>query len=108
MRESARLHSSVVEAQFLLRDKTARDLIDYPEFGQKLGVEEVIARVPELKQIAEIVPVPFKAVSSTALEIDDWLAIRSAIHDAFIDPELSGIVVLHGTDRWRRPRSFCT
>jgi len=73
------------------------DLVDYPEFGRKLELELVIDRVPELNQIADIVPIPFKTVSSAALDITDLLAIRAVVHEAFLDSDLSGIVILQGT-----------
>jgi L-asparaginase len=73
------------------------DLVDYPEFGKKLGLELVIERVPEVHQIADIVQVPFKTASSAALDIADLLAIRAIVHEAFLDSDLNGVVILHGT-----------
>ena len=73
------------------------ELVDYPEFGKKLELELVIERVPEVHQNAEIVQIPFKTVSSAALDIADLLAIRAIVHEAFLDSDLNGIVILHGT-----------
>ena len=73
------------------------DLVDYPEFGKKLELELVIERVPEVHQIADIVRIPFKTSSSAALDIADLLAIRAGVHEAFLDSDLNGIVILHGT-----------
>jgi L-asparaginase len=74
------------------------DTMDYPEFGQKLELQDVLKRVPHINTIADIVPVPFKAVSSTALTIPDLMEIRQRILTCFAeDRDLSGILVLHGT-----------
>jgi hypothetical protein len=52
------------------------DVMDYPDEGRKLAVHEVLAHVPEVGQIAQIVPVTFRDVSSTALTVEDWLRLR--------------------------------
>jgi L-asparaginase len=74
------------------------DLIDYGSLGQVLDVNGVIARVPELALVADVIPVPFKAIPSTALGWREWKELLlicdrlSAEH-----PDLAGIVVTHGT-----------
>jgi L-asparaginase len=74
------------------------DTIDYPDSGRKLAADEVLARVPEARQFAEIVSVPFREVSSTALTITDWFTLRQMIRQSCSqDSALAGIVVLHGT-----------
>ncbi len=76
----------------------ALDTINYPEFGQKLELSEVLARVPQIHAFADILPIPFKTVSSTALSLSDCLEIRRRVQEAFAaDSGLSGIVILHGT-----------
>jgi L-asparaginase len=73
------------------------DLVDYPDFGEKLALDAVIERVPEIRQLADIVPIPFKSVSSTVLDLADLQGIRAAVHHAFRDAAVDGIVILHGT-----------
>lgn len=74
------------------------DLMDYPEHGTKLDIDEVIARVPELGQIADITTAPFHAAGSTSLMPDDWFALRAMIRRlAREQPDLSGFVIVHGT-----------
>ena len=41
--------------------------------------------------------IPFKTSSSAALDIADLLAIRAVVHEAFLDFDLNGIVIFHGT-----------
>lgn len=77
---------------------TRLDTLDYPDRGRKLEVAEVLAAVPEAADVADLVPVPFRAVSSTALTANDWLALRRVIVDLLAaDRGLAGIVILHGT-----------
>lgn len=74
------------------------DLIDYGAAGTVLDVGAVLARVPELALVAEVIPVPFRAIPSTALGWPEWKDLllicdrMSAEH-----PDLAGIVVTHGT-----------
>jgi L-asparaginase len=74
------------------------DSLNYPDAGERLDVRAVLARVPELDRIAEILPVPFRALSSTALTLDDWFDLRDTIKDvAQSHADLDGIVITHGT-----------
>lgn len=74
------------------------DSLNYPDVGERLDVGAVLARVPELDRIAEIEPVPFRALSSTSLRLDDWFDLRHAIRDLVATRrDLHGIVITHGT-----------
>lgn len=39
------------------------DVWEYMDAGKKVGPDELLARVPETAQVAEIVPVPFQSVA---------------------------------------------
>jgi len=74
------------------------DSLNYPDAGERLDVAAVLARIPELDRIAGIEPVPFRALSSTALTLEDWFDLRETILHAIASrPGLDGIVVTHGT-----------
>ena len=45
--------------------RNSTDVLDYPDFGTKLSVEKVIESYPEIADVAELVPVPFRSVGST-------------------------------------------
>lgn len=74
------------------------ELIDYGAAGRVLDVHGVLERVPELAEVADVIPVPFRAIPSTALAWPEWKELLlicdrlSAEH-----PDLAGIVVTHGT-----------
>src|SRR5256714_2125839 len=74
------------------------DVLDYPEFGEKLTSEALLDRFPETRQVAEPVPITFRQVGSTAIGPADWLELRTLIHrTAGEDPDLAGFVIPHGT-----------
>ena len=78
------------------RDST--DVLDYPDFGTKMSIEEVVGRYPEIAKVAEVVPVPFRSVGSTAIGPPEWLELASIIHRLAAErPELAGFVIPHGT-----------
>jgi L-asparaginase len=78
------------------RDST--DVLDYPDFGTKQSIEEVIARYPEIARAAEVLPVPFRSVGSTAIGPPEWLELAALIHRlAAEQPAISGFVIAHGT-----------
>src|SRR5437763_5670587 len=74
------------------------DVLDYPEFGQKLSCEALLDRFPETRLVADPVPITFRQVGSTAIGPADWLELRALIHrTAGEDPGLAGFVIPHGT-----------
>lgn len=74
------------------------DLVNYMASGTTLHVNDLIDAVPEVRAFAEIVPIKFKAVSSTSIAFDEWKALVHAIDEVVAEhPDLTGIVILHGT-----------
>lgn len=78
------------------RDST--DVLDYPDFGTKLPIDEVLGRYPELAKVADMLPVPFRSVGSTAIGPPEWLELAATIDRLAVErPELAGFVIPHGT-----------
>lgn len=74
------------------------DLVGYGATGARLQVDELIAKFPPLHDLAEIIPIRYKAVVSMDLHFPDWkemvlICDRVAAEHA----DLAGIVVVHGT-----------
>ncbi len=73
------------------------DIATYVDCSVVLGVEEVVAKVPELDRVAEVVPVPFRAIPSTVMGPAVWPELLACIHETAARPEIDGIAVTHGT-----------
>src|SRR5438132_7375907 len=74
------------------------DVLDYPDFGQKLSCEALLDRFPETRLVADPMPVTVRQVGSTDIGPKDWVEIRSLIHRIARDePAVTGFVIPHGT-----------
>ena len=74
------------------------DYILYPELGKHISIEESLARVPEVKEIAEVQAENLISVGSTAVGPPEWLAMANRINQIFReDAEVTGVAMTHGT-----------
>lgn len=64
----------------------------------ELSVAELLAGVPGLDNIAEIKGEQVCNVASPFITIDIWLSLARRINELLASPEVTGIVVTHGTD----------
>src|SRR5262249_56376901 len=56
------------------------DVLDYPDFGQKLTSEALLDKFAETRLGADPVPMTVRQVGSTALGPTEWIEIRDLIH----------------------------
>jgi len=74
------------------------DVLDYPDFGQKLGCEALLERFPETRLVADTIALTFRQVGSTEIGPREWVELRALIHRiAREDPAVAGFVIPHGT-----------
>lgn len=74
------------------------DVLDYPDFGQKLSCEALLDRFPEARLVADPLPITFRQVGSTEIGPKDWIELRALIHRlAHDEPATDGLVIPHGT-----------
>ena len=74
------------------------DVLDYPDFGQKLAAAALLDRFPETQLVAAPVPVTMRQVGSTEIGPAEWLELRALIDKiARDDAATAGFVVTHGT-----------
>jgi L-asparaginase len=74
------------------------DYLLYSELGRRLTIEQMLARIPEAQEIADVQGENLTSVGSTSIGPQEWLQIAQRINQSFHDdPELSGVVVTHGT-----------
>jgi len=74
------------------------DTIDYPEYGRKLSVDQLLERLPEARLVANPVVIPFRSIGSSAMTPTDWIELRDLIQKVAANrPRIDGFVILHGT-----------
>lgn len=74
------------------------DIFEYMDHGQILEADELLARIPEAKEHAEVMPVRFRTLSSSYVSPRDWLELNALIHELVeAHDDLDGIVITHGT-----------
>jgi len=75
------------------------DLYEYSDYSRVLEVDELLAMFPEVDEVAEVVPVRFRAIPSPSIQPTDWLELNDKISEVVRnDSSLAGIVITHGTD----------
>ena len=74
------------------------DVWEYMDHSTKLEADEVVAGVPELAAVADVVPIRHRSVGSPAIGPKDWLEMNTLVHEVVArDRRLDGIVITHGT-----------
>jgi L-asparaginase len=74
------------------------DLQDYGTTGKVLHADELLARFPEVALVADVLPVRYRNVPSPAIGVSDWKALVLLCDKLVAEhPDLSGIVIGHGT-----------
>jgi len=65
----------------------------YPEVGKKLSIEQMLARIPEARELAELSGEDVLQVGSPSIGPAEWLQILQRIETT----SAAGIVITHGT-----------
>lgn len=74
------------------------ELQDYGASGVILQADELVARVPELAMVADVIPVRFANIVSTAIYFAEWKGLVLLCERLVAEhPGLAGIVIGHGT-----------
>ncbi len=74
------------------------DIMDYMANGVMLHAADMVARYPELAEVAEVIPVKFRNVPSFDIFFPEWRElVRLCDQLVATIPDLAGIVVGHGT-----------
>jgi L-asparaginase len=69
----------------------------YPEAGKKLTAEQMLERIPEARELAELTGEEVLQVGSPSIGPKEWLQLSNRVH-ALLGPDgVKGIVVTHGT-----------
>ena len=74
------------------------DYILYPELGQRLSIEEMLARIPEANDLAEIQAENLIRIGSASIGPTEWLQLAQRINALLSSARPpQGVVVTHGT-----------
>lgn len=73
------------------------DLYEYGDHGRILDVDELLAGVPEIAAEADVLPVKFSTLPSSAVTPADWLALHARVQEVVREDEPDGVVITHGT-----------
>lgn len=74
------------------------DIADYATLNRVMDVRELLDFWPQVREVADVEPVPFRAVQSTALGPAEWLELAALCRRLADDPAgFDGIAVTHGT-----------
>lgn len=63
-----------------------------------IGVERLIAAVPELKKVANVKGEQVFQIASESMTNDHWLKLAKRVNALLAQPDVDGIVITHGTD----------
>ena len=64
----------------------------------KVGVEALIAAVPEIKKVANVKGEQVMQIASENMNNDAWLKLAKRVNQLLAQPDVDGIVITHGTD----------
>ena len=64
----------------------------------QVGVEQLIAAVPEAKKLADLKGEQISNIGSQDMNDEVWLKLANRINALLAMPDVSGIVITHGTD----------
>jgi L-asparaginase type II len=64
----------------------------------KVGVQQLIAAVPELAKIANVKGEQVFQIASESMTNDHWLTLGKRVNTLLAQPDVDGIVITHGTD----------
>ena len=74
------------------------DYTRYGESGKRLTIEESLARLPEVNDIAQVEGEDFFSLGSSSIVPADWIRMTERINQIFReDPGVAGVAITHGT-----------
>jgi L-asparaginase len=74
------------------------DLQNYGATGNVMHADEIIARWPETALVADVLPVRYRNIPSTAIDFPDWRALVKLCEQIVAEhADIAGIVIGHGT-----------
>jgi len=83
---------------FAMQARDPFDWVEYSESGVVLPIDHLLEQLGEVAPHIECIPVPFRALGSTAITPADWLELARLIERTASErPDIEGFVITHGT-----------
>jgi L-asparaginase len=76
------------------------DELDYTEYGENPGrfsIEQLLERVPEAREVADLEVEEFSNVGSTSLAGQEWARLARRVNEVLDEDDVAGILITHGT-----------
>lgn len=74
------------------------DILDYAANGTMIHAHDILAAVPSVREVADVVVVKFRNIPSPAIYFPEWQELAALCQRLVAEhPDLNGIVVGHGT-----------
>jgi len=74
------------------------DMFEYSSTGTRLDAYGMLEKFPQSKTVAEVIPVAFDTLLSTAVSFPQWKKLAEVISSLLKEhSDLAGVVILHGT-----------
>lgn len=74
------------------------DILDYSANQTMLQIDGILDMFPQVRDCAEVIAVPYKAIPSPDVGFDDWKALVLKMDELSATiPDLAGFVITHGT-----------
>src|SRR6478752_7732144 len=64
----------------------------------QVGVEQLLAAVPQAKKIAQLSGEQVSNIGSQDMNDKVWIKLATRINDLLVRPDVTGVVITHGTD----------
>ena len=77
------------------KGKDSLDTFDYGANGERYGPSDLLELFPEAAAVADVTPVDFGRISSSAIGPETWLKLLAKVEEVAKDHD--GVVVTHGT-----------
>ena len=74
------------------------DVFEYSSTGTRLDAHGMLEKFPQAKSVADVIPVAFDTLLSTAVSFPHWKKLAEVIAQLTVEhSDLAGVVILHGT-----------
>lgn len=74
------------------------DVFEYSSTGTRLDAHGMLEKFPQAKSVADVIPIAFDTLLSTAVSFPHWKKLAEVIAQLTVEhSDLAGVVILHGT-----------